>query len=173
MLILADYCAFVKRVLDGQWHDKWSSCVSVHNSPLHVRCYLTDPSSPIQLSDSPASPFPEKREWVRLSLLVAKTLFHHQASLCDWTGQDLALHASSIFSTPSIYPLKQTEMDELAGALLPFSTHSFTLGNLFSVHPEHHRAACSFLCLAVLSCSFTFSLIPPLTESSLLLPPLL
>ena len=58
----------------------------------------------IQLCDSPASLFPEKREWVRLSLLAAKTLYHHQAHLGDWTGQDLALYASSIFSTPSISP---------------------------------------------------------------------
>lgn len=74
------------------------------DSPPHVRCYSTDPSSPVQLSASPASPFPEKREWVGPSLLVAKTLFHHQARLCDWTGQDLALHASSIFSSPSLSP---------------------------------------------------------------------
>lgn len=78
--------------------------MSPQNSPLHVRCYLTDPSSPVQLSASRASPFPEKREWVGPSLLVAKTLFHHQAQLCDWTGQDLALHASSIFSSPSLSP---------------------------------------------------------------------
>lgn len=65
---------------------------------------LTSPSSLIQLPDFPASLFPGKREWVRPSLLEAKTLFHHQAPLCDWTGQDLALHASSIFSSHSLSP---------------------------------------------------------------------
>ncbi|CAL8357562.1 unnamed protein product [Arctogadus glacialis] len=44
-------------------------------------------------------PTNKKREWVRSALFVAKTLFHHQAGLYDRTGQDLALHASSIFST--------------------------------------------------------------------------
>lgn len=99
---LADYCAFGNWVLDGQSCDEWSSYLLA--ALLHVRCYLTDPSSLVQLSASPASPFPEKREWVRPSLLVAKTLFHHQAQLCEWTGQDLALHASSIFSSPSLSP---------------------------------------------------------------------
>lgn len=78
---------------------------------------------------NPASPFPRKKmECVRPPLLVAKTLFHHQVRFCGWTGLDLALHASSIFSAPASPPKTDRDGWAQAGAWPSLSTHSLTLG---------------------------------------------
>lgn len=81
------FSELVKWTVRGQVRGEWCTYL-LTNSPWRVRCYLTDPTPLIQRSDFPACPFPEKREWVRQPQLVAKTLFHHQDCLCDWTGQD-------------------------------------------------------------------------------------